>query len=55
MKEKQLSVNAESDNLSTLKPIDCAKLITAFCSVKMFDLELIQTIEELYIKQIDEA
>ena len=38
-----------------VKPIDCAQLMTAFCRVKMFDAELLDVLEHLFISRIDEA
>ena len=41
--------------LDKLKPIDCAQFMTAFCRVSMFDLELFEALEGVFVKKIDQT
>ncbi len=41
----------------TLKPLDCAQLMSAFCKVKLFEgnLDLFELLERHFVKYIDQA
>ena len=44
-----------TNQVETLEPIDCAQLMTAYCRVKIFDLDLLQTLEEVFLQKIEKA
>mmetsp|Transcript_15399 Transcript_15399/g.10784 ORF Transcript_15399/g.10784 Transcript_15399/m.10784 type:complete len:93 (+) Transcript_15399:1064-1342(+) len=39
----------------TIKPIDCAMLMTSFCRVEMYDLDFLRLLESIFIEQILDA
>ena len=52
---KQFKDDDNDEVITTLKPIDSAMFMTAFCRVGIFDVELFEVLEGAFIKKIDEA